>query len=355
MKVLVTGTDGYIGVVMAPMLMARGHDVTGLDTGFYRDGWLYNDGTPFAPRTINKDLRNVTPDDLRGYDAIVHLAELSNDPLGQLNPDITYRINHQGTTRLAQMAKSAGVKRFVYASSCSVYGIGSGDEVKTELSDPNPQTAYAKCKVLSERDLKGLADNRFSPTFMRNATAYGASPRIRFDIVLNNLSGLAWTAREIRMTSDGTPWRPLAHILDISQAVACVLDAPREAIHGETFNVGATTENYRVREIAEIVADVFPGCALSFGKGDQDNRSYRVSFEKIETRLPGFRASWSARKGAEQLRAMFERIQMPAELFAHRNYTRLKQLQHLLRTGQLDDDFFWRAPVLASEPMRKVA
>jgi nucleoside-diphosphate-sugar epimerase len=328
--------------MLAPLLVERGHDVVGLDTGFYRDGWLYNARNGRLPPTLNKDLRQIELEDLRGFDAVVHLAELSNDPLGELSPDITYRINHQGSVRLAQLARCAGVSRFVYASSCSVYGIGAGDDVKTEESTPNPQTAYAKCKVMVERDVQAMAADDFSPTFLRNATAYGASPRIRFDVVLNNLSGLAWTTRNIKLTSDGTPWRPLVHILDIAEAVACTVSAPRERVHNQIFNVGDSAENYRVREIAQIVAETFPGCSLSLGAGDQDNRSYRVSFEKIRRHLPDFRCQRTARTGAEQLRSVFEQIGMPPETFGHRNYTRLKQLQHLIRTQQIDADFFWR-------------
>ncbi len=342
MRVLVTGTDGYIGIVLGPYLMERGHEVVGLDTGFYRNGWLYNNnGTTRFPAFINKDLRNITPADLEGFDAVVHLAELSNDPLGQLNPEITYKINHHGSVELAKKCKQVGLSRFVYASSCSVYGVGS-DDYKTEESETNPQTAYAECKVRVERDVSPLADEDFSPTFLRNATAYGASPRMRFDIVLNNLAGLAWTTQQIKMISDGTPWRPLVHILDISQAVACTLEAPREAVHNQVFNVGDTGENYRVREIAGIVAETFPGCQLSLGSSGGDNRSYRVSFDKINTKLPGFKCRYNAQRGAEQLREVFERIGMTADIFEFRAYTRLKQLKHLIETHQLDSDLFWR-------------
>ena len=342
MKVLATGTAGYIGTMLAPVLMRRGHTVVGLDTGFYTQGWLFH-GPEGLPRTIVKDIRDVAVEDLRGFDAVVHMAELSNDPLGQLNPEITYKINHEGGVELARKAKAAGVQRFVYFSSCSVYGVGT-DEHKTENSELNPQTAYAECKVLVERDVQRLADDSFSPTYLRNATAFGASPRMRFDIVLNNLSGLAWTTNEIRMTSDGTPWRPLVHILDIAQAAACVLEAPREAIHNEVFNVGDTAQNYRVREIAEIVAAAFPGCDLSFGSNDGDNRSYRVSFEKINTHLPGFACAWDAPKGAKQLRTIFEQVDLSSEDFTSKNYTRLKQLNYLLRTSQIDSSFFWNTP-----------
>ena len=231
MRVLVTGTDGYIGIVLASFLLKRGYDVVGLDTGFYRDAWLYNNGVSILPSVQNKDLRRMTVDDVAGTDAVVHLAELSNDPLGQLSPHITYAINHQGSVALAQLCKAAGVPRFVYTSSCSVYGIGGGSAYKTETSTPQPQTAYAECKVLVEREVSAMADATFSPTFLRNATAYGPSPRMRFDLVLNNLAGLAWTTKKIHMTSDGTPWRPLVHVLDICEAIACTLEAPRQVVH----------------------------------------------------------------------------------------------------------------------------
>ncbi|MDX1933230.1 MAG: SDR family oxidoreductase [Capsulimonadales bacterium] len=341
MKILLTGTEGYVGTMMAPTLMQRGHKVTGVDTGFYRSGWLYH-GVSGAPEWLNRDIREITDEELRGFDAVVHLAELSNDPLGQLNPTVTFEINHQGSVALARKCKAAGVPRFVYASSCSVYGVGEGDEIKTEESPVRPQTAYAECKAMVERDVSALADDNFSPTFLRNATAFGPSPRMRFDIVLNNLSGLAWTTREIKLTSDGTPWRPLVHVLDMAEAVACTLEAPRQSVHDRIFNVGDSDGNYRVREIAEIVAETFPGCALTIGNSDGDNRSYRVSFEKIREHLPTFRCRYDARAGAEQLRAVFERIGMTAELFQSPPYTRLKMLKHLIETEQLDTDLFWR-------------
>jgi nucleoside-diphosphate-sugar epimerase len=341
MKILVTGVDGYIGAVLAPYLMERGHSVTGLDSGFYRDGWLYNDGIVKPSLYVRKDIRRVSEADLRGFEAVAHLAELSNDPLGQHNPALTYEINHLGTVKLAHSAIRAGVSRFIYTSSCSVYGAGDGEGYKTEKSEPNPQTAYAKCKVLVERDLSALASDNFSPTFLRNATAYGPSPRMRFDLVLNNLAGLAWTTKEIRMTSDGTPWRPLAHVLDIAQAIACAIEAPRQIVHNQVFNVGTTSENYQVREIAQIVADVFPGCKLTFGTSDGDNRSYRVNFEKIHSTLPNFKCQRNVEAGARELLSVFRSINMSAEVFNFRAYTRLKQLQHLLRTGQIDQEFYW--------------
>jgi nucleoside-diphosphate-sugar epimerase len=340
MKIVLTGSDGYLGSLLGPELLRKGHEVTGIDTGYYKEGTLYRSGA-MTPLTLAKDLRQVEMDDFCGVDAVVHMAELSNDPIGQLAPNITYDINHKGSVRLAGLARKAGVKRFVYMSSCSVYGVAESDYVD-ETSPINPQTAYAICKTMVERDVSPMATATFSPTFLRNATAYGASPHMRFDIVLNNLSGLAWTTKKICMTSDGTPWRPLVHGLDIARAIISVLEAPREAVHNEVFNVGDTAHNYRVKEIAEIVAETFPGCQLSFGPPSPDNRSYRVSFEKIRKHLPGFKSAWDARRGAQQLYELFKKIDMPPEVFQHRTFTRLKQLEYLIRTKQIDEGFFWR-------------
>jgi nucleoside-diphosphate-sugar epimerase len=344
MKVLITGTEGYIGARMAPILAAAGHEVVGLDTGFYRDGCLYLDSfeTPCSPRTLYRDIRHITARDLDGFDAVVHLAELSNDPLGKNNPNVTFEINHQGSVRLAQLAKQAGVGRFVYASSCSVYGVGDGDGIVDESTPTNPQTPYAHCKVNVERDLSSLADGRFCVTFLRNATAYGPSPRMRFDIVLNDLCARAFTRKRIEMTSDGTPWRPIVHIEDIIQAVKCTLDAEEHLVNSEIFNVGSSTENYRVRDIAEIVSKAFPGCSVSSGPQSGDNRSYRVSFEKITTKLPGYSPIWTAARGAEELHALFRWIEFDESRYEFRAFTRLKQLNYLQRTGQLDDRLYWR-------------
>jgi len=344
MKLLVTGVEGYIGCLLAPLLQARGHDVVGFDTGYYRDGWLFSDRgmVPGFPRTINGDIRDIQAEHVRGVDAVVHLAELSNDPLGANVPELTYQINHRASVRLAELAKAAGVKRFVYTSSCSVYGVADGAEPMTERSPVNPQTAYGVCKTLVERDVSAMAGPDFSPTFLRNATAYGASPRMRFDIVLNNLCGIAATTGKIAMTSDGTPWRPLVHVLDICEAIACAVEAPRDSVHGEVFNVGQDADNYQVREIARIVADVYPGCELTFGPSGGDNRSYRVDFSKIHRQLPGFQCRWDARKGARQLHDVFERIGMDAATFAARPFTRLTQLKYLSATRQIDERFFWR-------------
>jgi len=339
MRIIVTGSDGYLGSLLAPALLKAGHTVTGLDTGFYKERMLYH-GDSLAPLTLVKDLRRMTVEDLKGMEAIVHMAELSNDPIGQLAPEVTYEINHEGSVYLAQLARKAGVRRFVYMSSCAVYGVAD-DGFMTEESPVNPQTAYAVCKTYVERDVGAMAGGNFSPTFLRNATAYGASPRMRFDIVLNNLAGLAWTAREIKMNSDGTPWRPMVHGLDICRAIASILEAPIEAVHNEVFNVGDTSHNYRVKEIAEMVAEAFPGCRLTFGPPSADNRSYRVSFDKIRKHVPAFKCEWDGRRGARQLCDLFKKIDMTEETFQFRSFTRLKQLEYLLRTRQIDKKFFW--------------
>jgi nucleoside-diphosphate-sugar epimerase len=340
MTTLVTGTEGYLGTVLAGEMLRNGKDLLAVDTGFYKAGWLYN-GVPATPKTLDKDIRHIEPEDLEGIDSIVHMAELSNDPLGQLSPTITYEVNHQGSVRLAKLAKAAGVKRFVYMSSCSVYGVAEG--VVDETSEVSPQTAYAECKALVERDLTALADDDFSPTFLRNATAFGASPRMRFDVVLNNLAGLAWTAKKIAMTSDGSPWRPLVHALDIAKAIQMVLDAPREAVHAQVLNVGSNEQNYRIREVAEIIGDVFPDCEITYGPADTDNRSYKVNFDKIREVLPGYECDWNARRGAEQLLSVFSAVDLDTEAFTSRGFTRLKQLEYLIRTKQLDEKLFWEA------------
>ena len=289
---------------------------------------------------MRKDIRDLDLGDFEGVDAVVHLAELSNDPLGQLLPEITHEVNHHGSLRMADLAREAGVERFVYASSCSVYGVADQDVVDEE-SPVNPQTAYAVCKTLVERDVKPLATDDFSPTFLRYATAYGASPRMRFDVVLNNLCGLAWTLGEIRMESDGTPWRPLVHVLDMCGAVGAVLAAPRDQVHNEVFNVGAPGANFMIRDIAEIVGNVFPGCEITIGASSPDNRSYRVSFDKIHDVLPEYTCEWDPRRGAEQLLEVFGRVGLTAEDFKSRKFTRLKQIEHLLAAGAIDESFHW--------------
>ena len=341
MRVLVTGTEGYLGCLLAPTLIDEGHEVVGLDTGYYKSGWLYSDPAMRAtPLTLARDIRDLTVDDLRGFDAVVHMAELSNDPIGDLIGDVTFQVNHLGSVHLAECAKAAGVSRFIYMSSCSVYGIADG--IVDETSPVNPLTAYAKCKALVERDVSAMADDDFSPAFLRNATAFGASPRMRFDIVLNNLAGLAWTEHRIAMTSDGTPWRPLVHGLDIAQAIRCALRADRETVHNLVVNVGADENNRTVREIAETVGREFPGCEVTFGPPSADNRSYRVAFGRIREVFADFRAEWDVAAGAAQLHKVFAGIAMDDETFAGRGHTRLKQIEYLLKTGQVDERLFWR-------------
>lgn len=346
MRVLVTGSEGYIGAVLVPVLVGRGHDVVGLDTGFYLGGRLYHDRHD-KPPTLARDIRHVTVDDVAAFDAVVHLAELSNDPLGSHNPGSTFAINHLGSMRLARTAKAAGVGRFVYASSCSVYGLGS-DAPRTETSETAPQTPYAECKLLCERGLADLDGPGFVTTCLRNATAFGASPRMRFDVVLNNLAGLAWTTGRIEMTSDGTPWRPLVHVRDIAQAVALTLEAPADTIQGQILNVGDDAQNYRVAEIAEIVASAFPGCLTSFGPPSGDTRSYRVDFGKIRSVLPAFRCRYAARDGASELRTLFRNIGMDVETFTATPFTRLLELKRLVASGQLDEAFNWSSTGLPS-------
>ncbi len=339
MRVLYTGADGYIGAILGPKLLARGHDAVGVDTGFYRRGWLFEDGLT-RPMVMTKDVRKLAAADLKGFDAVVHLAELSNDPLSENDPEMTLAINHRGSVQFAHTCKAAGVGRFIYASSCSIYGARGGD-MKTEASLVDPQTTYARCKVLVENEVGSLADSGFTPVFMRNATAFGASPRQRFDIVLNNLAGWAYTTGQIRMTSDGTPWRPLVHVEDICQAILCALEAPREAVSGEAFNVGDDAQNYRVKEIAEIVAAEFKGCQVTLGPAGGDNRSYRVSFAKIQKHMPAFRCRWSAAHGAAQLRTIFERIKLDEARFNAEPYTRLSELKYLQGTTQLTSGLMW--------------
>ncbi|MEO1078566.1 MAG: SDR family oxidoreductase [Pseudomonadota bacterium] len=344
MRVLITGTEGYIGTRLAASLRTGGVDVVGLDTGFYCDGTLYSDsaGQPRSPAAELQDLRSLRESELRGIDAVVHLAELSNDPLGEYRPSVTYEINHQGSVRLAKAARAAGVKRFVYASSCSVYGV-SDEELVDERSAINPQTAYADCKRLVERDLAALSDASFAVVFLRNATAYGPSPRMRFDIVINDLCGMAWTRKHIQLLSDGTPWRPVVHVEDICAAFRCALDAPEELVNGEVFNVGHSSENYRISELANLVASVFPDCDLSIGEPSGDNRSYRVSFDKILHQLPGYKPRWTAERGVRELRELFDRIQLTREQYEFRAFTRLKQLRYLRDTGRIDQNLYWQS------------
>ncbi len=339
MRVILTGHKGYIGAVAAPLLQAAGHEVVGLDTDLYVS-CDFGNPNPEIPE-VRKDFRRLAASDFRGFDAIVHFGALSNDPLGNLDPQLTYDINHHASVHMAELAKSAGVTRFVFSSSCSTYG-AAGDDFLDESAALHPVTPYGESKVLVERDVTPLADDNFSPTFMRNATAYGVSPRLRLDIVLNDLVAWAYTKGKVYIKSDGTPWRPIVHIRDITAAVVSVLDAPRELIHNQVFNVGRTDENYRISELAVIVKETVPGCEVELAPGGgPDKRCYRVNCEKIRRVLPSFQPQWTARKGTKELYEAFRAVKLTFEDVQRGSYVRMNQIQKLLKSGRLDSALHW--------------
>jgi len=349
MRVLVTGHKGYIGTVLVPMLLDAGHEVVGLDSDLFA-ACTFGDGIRAIPEQ-RKDVRDVEARDLHGCDAVIHLAALSNDPLGDLDPELTFEINHAASVRLARLAKQAGARRFLFSSSCSNYG-AAGDDLLDEQAAFHPVTPYGISKVRVERDVAQLADDTFSPTFLRNGTAYGVSPRLRFDLVLNNLVAWAYTTGRIYLKSDGTPWRPIVHVEDIARAFIAVLEAPRERVLGQAFNVGRSDENYRIRELAQIVLETVPGARIEFATdAGPDKRCYRVDCGKIAGAIPAFQPRWSARTGARQLYETFKRVGLRVEDFEGIRYKRIDHLRHLLGTGQLNATLRWRAPAIALAPV----
>ncbi|WP_422773454.1 NAD-dependent epimerase/dehydratase family protein [Plantactinospora sp. WMMC1484] len=342
MRVLVTGHHGYLGSVLTPMIQAAGHDVTGLDTDYYADCLL--SPAPAAVPSLRMDLRDVRPEHCAGFDAVCHLAALCNDPIGNLNPELTYEVNHRATLRLARAARAAGVTRFLFSSSCSLYGAGTDDRPLDESAGFAPVTPYGESKILAEQDLAALASDDFSPVFLRNATAYGFSPRLRGDLVVNDLTAHALLTGEVRLLSDGSAWRPLVHAEDICAAFLALLEADRAVVHGRAYNIGVTGENYLIRDVAELVAEVVPGSRVTFAGGaSADTRNYRVSCDRVAAEVPGFRPRWTVRKGIEELVEAYQRYGLTIEAFRGERHQRLRRIRALTEAGRLDTGLRWSA------------